>query len=59
MTDFDAPDTKSGWCPVCNTKADIYDPSMRDWHCQLCNWHGRAPVQKFVGWCRETQRMVT
>lgn len=57
--DFDAPDTKPGYCPECNSLADIWDQKTRTFHCQLCNWHGRQPKQKFLGWCRATQRLVT
>ena len=41
--DFDAPDTKSGFCPICESKADIWCSRDGVWHCTLCNWCGSSP----------------
>ena len=40
---FDAPDTKAGYCPECSNKADIWDDRRRVWECTMCNWSGKMP----------------
>ena len=58
MTQDMGPDTRPGYCPVCNMKAEIFDSRTGNWCCCLCNWEGRQPNQKKQGWCRNEQRMV-
>lgn len=41
---FDAPDTKSGFCPVCESHASIWDDKRRVWECDFCNWSGKTPA---------------
>ena len=41
--DFDAPNTRPGYCPVCAQTADIWEAIEGHWHCTYCNWHGVRP----------------
>ena len=42
--DFDEPNVKAGYCPDCNSRADIWCSRDGVWHCRLCNWMGSAPT---------------
>lgn len=42
MSDFDAPVTRPGYCPVCSEHANIWAEGK--WHCVFCNWEGTLPV---------------
>lgn len=41
--DIDAPNMRSGFCPVCAQRADIWDDALGHWECCYCNWHGVRP----------------
>lgn len=41
--DFDSPNTKPGFCPVCGQPATIWEAVTQNWECVFCNWRGRKP----------------
>lgn len=46
MDDFDSPDTKPGYCPVCGRPANIWLAVAHKWCCTFCNWEGRITDQQ-------------
>jgi len=46
MTDLETPNTKPGFCPVCDQRADIWNATKNHWECCYCNWSGQRPNQE-------------
>ena len=45
---FDEPNVKAGYCPDCNSHADIYCTRDGVFHCTLCNWMGPRPTYEIT-----------
>jgi hypothetical protein len=39
-------DTKTGFCPECDQRADIWNATKNHWECCYCNWSGQRPNQE-------------
>ena len=43
MDYLDAPNTRSGYCPICSQLAIIWNVTKNVWECSYCNWDGAMP----------------